>query len=273
MLISEYLRFDTRSLELQASKRNALVASYEQDYLLAVARGAVPGAEPFGGFGERTTTGAVVSGLLWPNGALYIPASTGVQPSIVSTSANDAAAGTGIRSVEVHYLDANLDPRAEFVTLNGLTPVPMAATDVRFIQDVHAYTVGSGGYSAGAITASFAGGTLAEIGASNLRGRSTARMVPRGKYGFVNAAISGAASGTATSEVHIELVATELDTHQFTQKGLFFAYGEVAVQDNSAGLSFPTPLRFKEGTIIAMTFTCDKAALVTGTWFGWLEDV
>lgn len=256
-----------------ASKRNALVASYVQDYLLAVARGAVPGAEPFGGFGERVTVGAVVNGLIWPNGVLYIPAIAGVQPSIASTSINDTAAGTGVRTAEVHYLDVNLDPQAEIVTLNGTTPVLMAATDVRFIQCLHAFTVGSGGYSAGVITASFAGNTMSEIGISDLRCRSTARMVPRGKYAFVAGAIGGAVSGTAASQVHIELVATELDAHQFTQQGLFFAHGEVAMQDSSEGMLFPVPLRFKEGTIIAMTFTCDKAALVTGTYFGWLEDV
>ena len=256
-----------------ASKRNMLVASYEQDYLLAVGRGAVPGAEPFSGFGERVTTGAVVNGIIWPNGALYIPPIAGVQPSIASTSANDTAAGTGIRIVEVHYLDVNLDPRAEFVTLNGVTPVVMVATDVRFIQCLHGYTVGSGGYSAGIITASFAGSTLSEIAISDLRCRSSARMVPRGKYAFISAAVGSFSSGTAAASGHIEIVATELDAHQFTQQGLFFPHGEVAVQDSSEAMTFPVPARFREGTIIAMTFSADKGVTVAGTWYGWLEDV
>lgn len=78
-----------------------------QDYLVSIARGQVPGAEPFGGFGERLTVGAVSNGLLWPDGVLYIPALAGVQPSIASTSAADTnTAGTGIRTIEVHYLVA-----------------------------------------------------------------------------------------------------------------------------------------------------------------------
>lgn len=253
--------------------RNAFAGGYQPDYLQAVARGAVPGAEPFGGFGERVAAGAVLNGLIWPNGALYIPVPAGVQPSIVSTSANDTAAGTGVRSVEVHYLDANLAPQVEVVVMNGVTPVVMTATNVRFIQCMHAFTTGSGLMTAGVITASFAGSTMSQIAVADLRCRSSARMVPAGKYAFVKAALAGATSGTAAAQVHVELTATEMDAHQFTQEGLFFPQGELAFQDNSFGMELPLALRYSPGTIIAMSFTCDKGVTVTGTWFGWLEDM
>lgn len=243
-----------------------------ENYQTAVARGKVIGAEPFSGFGERVTIGAVQNGIIWPDGAFYIPPAIGVQPSIASASANDASAGTGIRSVEVHYLDAALTPRSEFVTLNGITPVAMAATNVRFIQCIHAFTVGSVGYASGTITASSGANTMSQIAIGDIRCRSSARMVPAGKVAYIQALVGGASSGTAAAAVHIEIVATELDTHQFTDKGLFFAHGEVALQDNSTTLSMPIPAGpFHAGTIIAMTFTTDKSVTVTGTWFGWLE--
>lgn len=257
-------------------------AQYGHDYYYAIARGydpvtqangAVPGAYPFGGFGERVTAGAVVNGPLWPNGALYIPAITGVQPSISSLSANDTLAGTGVQIVEVHYLDANLDPQAELVSMNGVTPVPMVATDVRWIQCLHAYQVGSGGGAASTISALFGANTLSQIATSDVRCRSSFRMVPRGKVCFVSGMAAGAVSGTAAAQVHIEVVATELDTHQFTQQGIFMPFGEVALQDSSESLTLLVPLKFREGTIIGMMFTTDKAALVTGTFFGWVEDV
>lgn len=157
--------------------------------------------------------------------------------------------------------------------MNGITPVAMPVTNVRFIQCMHAATVGSGGGAAGTITASFGGGTMSQITTADLRCRSSARMVPAGKVAFVSALVGGASSGTAAAAVHIEIVATQLDTHQYTAQGLFFAHGEVALQDNSATLALPIPAGpFAAGTIVGMTFTTDKTVLVTGTWFGWIEN-
>jgi len=264
-------------------------ANYQLDYYYAIARGfvplppladgteqfsnsAVPGAMPFNGIGERVTAGPVVNGMIWPNGAVYVPPIAGVQPSIASSSINDTAAGTGIRTVDVHYLDGSLTPKVEAITLNGVTLVPMVATDVRWIQKLHARTVGSGGGAAGNITAAFGANTLQYLQLGDVKSRSSMLRVPRDKVAFVHDAIGGAVSGTAAAQVHIELVATEEDEHQFAEQGLFFPKAEIAFQDSTAG--FPMHfLKFKEGTIIGMTFTCDKAVLVTGTWFGWVEDV
>jgi hypothetical protein len=264
-------------------------AGYTLDYYYAIVRGykplppladgtsqfanaAVPGAMPLGGFGERITAGPVVNGIIWPNGALYVPPAIGVQPSIASTSINDTAGGTGIRLLEVHYLDSNLIPHEEFIIPNGVAPVLMVATDVRWINCMHAHTVGAAGGAAGTITASFGGNALSIIAIADLRCRSSLRMVPKGKVCFVKTLVGGATSGTASASVHIELVASVMDQHQFTQQGLLFAFSEVAVQDSSEALDLSLPGMFPEGTIIGMSLTTDKAALVTGTWFGWLED-
>ena len=57
---------------------------------------------------------------------------------LASTSANDTAAGTGIRKVRIHYLDADHVPHEEVVTLNGLTAVNTVATDIYRINRLHA---------------------------------------------------------------------------------------------------------------------------------------
>lgn len=245
-----------------------------QDYLTAVARGEIAGAEPFSGFGQRITSVAVTNGIIWPDGVFYYPAAPGVQPSVVSTSANDTAGGTGIRTVEIHYLDANLAVQVTPVTMNGLTPVNLTPTDVRFIQCAHATTVGSGGVAAGTITVSHAGNTMSVISTGDTRCRSSARMVPAGKRAFVASLVGGSASGSAAATGHVDFVATEIDGEQFTDQGLFFAHGEVAMQDNSSTLDMSLPAGpFQAGTILAMTCTTDKASTITGTWFGWIEDV
>src|SRR5512139_3268256 len=127
--------------------------TYKQDYATAVARGDVLNAEPFGGYGELTTAGAVNNQIIWPDGVYTIPPAAGVQMSLVSTSASDGVAGTGIRSLDIHYLDNTLTPQIETVVLNGLTPVLTVATNIRFIQCMHMITFGTGKAAAGVITA------------------------------------------------------------------------------------------------------------------------
>jgi len=63
-----------------------------------------------------------------------ITASNGTRLQIVSTSANDAAAGSGLRQVQLWYIDANLDRQTEILTLNGTTPVLTTATNIRYLD-------------------------------------------------------------------------------------------------------------------------------------------
>ena len=63
-----------------------------------IARGKVPNASPFNSFGQRVFSGAVTDQMIWSNGAFIGPAIGGLQMSAVSTSANDASGGTGLRN-------------------------------------------------------------------------------------------------------------------------------------------------------------------------------
>lgn len=106
--------------------------------------------------GERGNIAVVSTGVdVWRGSGSLIPIpnqTTGESMTIVSTSADDASAGTGIRTVFVHYLDNAWAEASETVTLNGLTPVNLIATNIKFIQSIHAASVGSGGVAAGDIT-------------------------------------------------------------------------------------------------------------------------
>lgn len=242
------------------------------DYVSSVARGDITGAQVFYGYGEKTTTGAD-SGVLWPNGAFVFPSSAGVQMAIVSTSANDAAAGTGARTIEIHYLDANLVSQVETVTMNGVTPVNTVATNIRFIQCMHVITVGSGGSAAGNISASNGANTHSYIATGALRCSSSVRMVPAGKRLLINALFGGSLSGSGNKKSVIRLATPSFDTHDFTASGLFMPLAALAYQDNSSGISIQCPLSFTEGESVGFTFETDGACTVVGSWFGWLEDV
>lgn len=76
-----------------------------------------------------------------------LPASAAAE-TISSGSANDAAAGTGARTVLVSGLDANYNPISETIILNGQTAVSLVNQYLR-INDMEVMTAGSGGKNAG----------------------------------------------------------------------------------------------------------------------------
>lgn len=97
---------------------------------------------------SASTTAATV----WAVGTgSYVQLLTGTALEAVSGSANDAAAGTGARTIRVWGLDASYLPFMETVTLNGVTPVPLANTSAVAINAVEILTAGSGGTNAGDI--------------------------------------------------------------------------------------------------------------------------
>jgi len=252
---------------------NAIRGSdYRIDYNFAVARGSVPGSRPFSGYGLKTTTGAD-SGVLWPNGAFVFPAAAGVQISFVSTSVQDAAAGTGIRTLDMHYLDADLIERVEVIALNGTTPVLSVVTNVRYIQCLHMVTWGSGKAAAGNISASNAGNTHSYISTGAVRCTSSMRMVPAGKRLLVQAMHAGSISGTAAASTLVNAVTATFDGHDFTSANVFVPIASAAFQDGSSGIQIPSPPSFTEGMSFGFTFSTDKAATIAGSWFGILEDI
>lgn len=251
-----------------AYSRNLLDASaYETN----VARGIIPGATPFGSFGRRTASGAVTLQVLWPNGPFVLPPSTGVQITFVSTSASDAALGTGARTIDMHYLDTSLNSKVESITLTGLTPVLSVATNVRFIQDIHITTAGSTKAAVGTITASTGATTYSLIVPGDVRCASSARMVPAGKRLLISSIYASSVSQTA-AETTVAITSTQYEDHNLTIENIFTPFAQAGFEDNGLTLILSPPLAFTEGACVAMEYTQSGTATVTGGWFGWLED-
>lgn len=83
----------------------------------------------------------------------YTAPGTDAQRSIRSANANDTSAGTGARTVRIHYFDAAMNgPFTEDITLAGTTWVNTVNTNIAFIQCMFVLTVGSGGNNVGIIT-------------------------------------------------------------------------------------------------------------------------
>lgn len=82
----------------------------------------------------------------------YTPQGANAQRSLNSTSANDAAAGSGARTVLLTYLNTSFQLKTETVTLNGTTAVATVATDIAFVESIQVASVGTqGGGNVGAI--------------------------------------------------------------------------------------------------------------------------
>lgn len=89
---------------------------------------------------------------LWSGGATsYVQLTAGAAMEVVSASANDAAAGTGARTIRVQGLDGNYVPFSETITMNGVTAVPLVNTSAIAINKVTVLTAGSGLVNAGKI--------------------------------------------------------------------------------------------------------------------------
>lgn len=243
------------------------------EYAANIARGLVSGSTVFGSYGKRVATGAE-SGVLWsgtPSAFAYPPAA-GIQMTITSSSANDTAAGTGIRTLDINYLDANLAPQLETVTMNGVANVLTVATNIRFIQSVHIATVGSGKAAAGNITISNGGTTYMRVEAGETRSGCSVRMVPAGKRLILTSFFAGSSSGAGAASAVIQLASPQINTRDFTTSNILVPLTASVFQDGSGGITPVCPTAFSAGQSVGIIFSVDKAATLVGQWLGWLEN-
>lgn len=163
------------------------------DFILEVSKGNVPGHSimfAMGEFesgnvnadGEDVCRHEDVSGPV----RLPTPDAAGEQMTIISDDAQDTSAGTGVRTVRLEYLDDTGAEQTEDITMNGLTGVNTVATDIRFVNDMYALTVGNNGVAEGNITCYKQGGSIGSdlyqmIAQGGNKSLVPHRMVPLGK--------------------------------------------------------------------------------------------
>lgn len=100
---------------------------------------------------------------LWPlDGAYGGFVSTSSTVHVFSTSAADAAAGTGCRTILVTGLDSSYNVQSETITTNGASVVDSANQYLR-LNEAKCVTVGSGGVNAGVIQLYITGSSLGSI--------------------------------------------------------------------------------------------------------------
>ena len=161
----------------------------------------------------------------------------------------------------------------------GASLVTSVATDIRFINEMHVYTFGSGsgsigrGHAQGIITALAFGVVRSTIMINQRLQKSSARMVPKGKRLFVADTTVGSSSGSADARCTFTLVASQYNSKLFDDPFLFIPYNAMSTQDSSVLFTLPVPLQFSEGTVVAFEVSHDKTCTVEAAFHGWIEDV
>lgn len=249
-------------------------APRSMSYTTAIALGQVTGHVSFRGFGQRQSLSAAVTGDdVWEGTATTcpIPASAGEQMTLVSTSASDASAGTGVRTIDVHYLDATGNEQSEIVTMNGVTPVNTVATNIRFVQSIHANTVGSNGTAVGTISIYKTGAATTIYNVISPGGNmslNSARMVPFGKtFYLTNLSVAGASN----KSISVKLRATS--TFEDILTSGFFLFKDVTfIQNSSREKTFRVPLKFPALCILKATcYSSQAGGDMSVNFDGWTE--
>lgn len=211
---------------------------------------------------------------LWegPTGVYVFPA-TAIQMRVVSTSANDTAAGTGARTVHIHYLDTNYLEGVEVVTLNGTTPVNTVATNILRINGFHVTTAGSLGSSAGSISLqdTVGGVTYAFILATFNTAQQAIYTVPAGRTGYIShwQVSSGTATGTHFTRFYLRT-----NSHLGSPWSVMLSADSMGTQNNGNAITFPIPIRIPEKTDVKLSAISDAAsagAICQGAIMGWYE--
>jgi hypothetical protein len=156
--------------------------------------------------------------VIWPDGS-----SVGVQHpaatlKVSSSSADDAAAGTGARTVLIEGLDDDHNEISETVTLNGQTEVATTKSYTH-INSMTVVTVGSGGVNAGVVyvgsgtvTAGVPAVIFNLINTGYNNSTTAAYTIPAGYTGYVVNGGLGAGQASGSTGVTGKLVV--IDTNQ-----------------------------------------------------------
>lgn len=227
-----------------------------------VARGIVPGAQPYVLHGERVFAGATTESVLWETGMpLTLTVPNNVALSVTAASASDHG-----KRVRFAYLDSDLVSRSVTLTLSS---APQTTPQIRAVETMYSLD----GSVVGAVTAAAGGTTYALIPAGSTKYDTAVRRIPAGKRLMVHSVYAGSTSGSSAARVNVKLVASFFNGDSFAEQGYLLTYAAVGIQDGTTTLGMPYPVAMPAGEWVGFVATCDKGADITAGLFGWLEDV
>jgi hypothetical protein len=208
--------------------------------------------------------------------ALYVAPTAPIQMQVVSTSAADASTGTGIRKIEIYYLDTNYNQKIEILALTGVTPVLTVATNILRVNNVRATETGTGLVAAGTISLQAVGGavTYGLISVGRNMSRTGIYTVPDGyKFKIDQWQLStGAVTGSHFTQM--TLLSTSADG--VLAPGLLIPIDEQGTLNNGLVINYSSPITLPPRTDISMAVISDSSSanvVALGTFMGTLQAV
>jgi hypothetical protein len=243
-------------------------------YTYAIAEGVIPGHTYVRKQGYNADVNNTVEDV-WPAGAGYVFPTAGIQMKLVSTSANDTAAGTGARTVEIHYLKSSWEESVETITLNGTTAVNTSSSDIFRINAIYILTAGTAASAVGTLNLTNTAGTVtyAQVEAGLSHDRMAIFTVPLGKTLYITQWVIGSGSSAGNAYCEFYLKATCDFDNAFVQN-IFFIKNQIACQDNGIPIDLNFPIKCPAKTDIKIAALSDGASVnakATAQFVGWLE--
>lgn len=239
-------------------------------YVFAIAEGDVPGHSILQKLGYTNASTAAQTSL-WNVGTEYVFPAGAISVEAISTSASDAVAGAGARTVHLTYLDTAYAEKSFTFNMNGATAVP-GPTDFFRVNSFH---VESGAAAVGVITLRLVGAPATPysqmpIGAT--RARNSIYTVPAGKTLYIECIHFSAAYKTAGKSVRMTFQASVTPEGLVVTTGtLFYPYFESMLVDSTAYDPSEAPLLFPATTDIKVSVIGETLAQCTCRYTGWLE--
>lgn len=222
-----------------------------EPFELQVSRGQIQGHRNVTVFGfnpDVDTTQVSV----WPLPSLITFPATALQMTVSSSSANDASAGTGARTIVVQGLDANYNEISETVTMNGQTAVTMTSAFLR-VNYAYVATAGSGNSAAGDIyigTGTVTAGvpaTVYDIIKLDYNVTTTGSYtIPAGYTGYVSQGLFSTGQASGSTQVQGRLLTRGTDNIRRTA-------AITTLNNGVADYMFEYPLAIPEKTTVEAT--------------------
>jgi hypothetical protein len=236
-----------------------------EPFELQVSRGQIQGHSTVIVFGYNPDVDTSEESV-WPAGGTVPHPTSASVLKISSSSADDASAGTGARTVFIEGLDGNFNVVSETVTLNGQTAVN-TTNSYLYVNSFYVATAGSGGANAGNINAGTGTVTagvpavLYDIISTGYNNRTTGHYcVPAGYTGYMSEGILSAGQASGSTSV----------TGLLRQHGPdnILRVGAVATVNNSAAVfMFEQPYIIPEKNCVGATAIGASANNAVSSYF------
>lgn len=222
---------------------SACLAKNAPDSAIMIAAGLVNGVTPDCKFGANPAVGSTIE-TVWDEGGLYTYLAAASVLKVSSSSADDASAGTGARTVTIYGCDGDYDEVSESVSLNGQTAVNTTTEFLR-VWRVIVDTAGSGATNAGdiyvgdgTVTAGVPATKYAKVLAGNGQSLMALRTVPAGKKMLVSSCVFGTGKD-ATNTVTVSFWARPLG-------GVWNIKEQQVIFQSTHQIVLPVPVAFGE---------------------------